>query len=126
MVEHGFLRFDMRGHGESSGRLGGVRVSALIDDAVTRWDVNVIIGELIGEVNASHTYVGGGDVEISRSRQVGLLGVDWELADGAYRIKKIVTAAPWDTEVRSPLSEPGGDVSEGDWVLAVNGAHIDT
>jgi tricorn protease len=64
-------------------------------------------------------------VERGEQRGVGLLGVDWELADGAYRIAKIVTAAPWDTEVRSPLAEPGVDVSQGDWVLAVNGTPID-
>jgi len=101
------------------------RYGALLDDVITRWDLNFIIGELIGEMNTSHSYRGGGDVERGERRGVGLLGVDWELADGAYRIAKIVTAAPWDSEVRSPLAEPGVDVSEGDWVLAVNGTLID-
>jgi tricorn protease len=81
---------------------------------------------LIAELNTSHSYRGGGDVERGEQRGVGLLGVDWKLADGGYRIAKIVTAAPWDTEVRSPLAEPGVDISEGDWVLAVNGTPIDT
>jgi len=102
------------------------RYGALLDDVITRWDLNFIIGELIGEMNTSHSYRGGGDVERGERRGVGLLGVDWELADGAYRIAKIVIAAPWDTEVRSPLAEPGVEVSEGDWVLAVNGTPIDT
>jgi tricorn protease len=102
------------------------RYGALLDDVVTRWDLNFIIGELIGEMNTSHSYRGGGDVERGDRRRVGLLGVDWELTDGAYRIARIVTAAPWDTEVRSPLAEPGVDVSEGDWVLAVNGTALDT
>ncbi len=102
------------------------RYGALLDDVITRWDLNFIIGELIGEMNTSHSYRGGGDLERGEQRGVGLLGVDWELADGAYRIARIVTAAPWDTEVRSPLAEPGVDVSEGDWVLAVNGTPIDT
>ncbi|NIR44465.1 MAG: hypothetical protein GWN99_09230, partial [Gemmatimonadetes bacterium] len=69
--------------------------------------------ELIGEVNASHTYVGGGDTETPARRQVGLLGVDWALEDGAYRIERIVRGAPWDVEARSPLLEPGVDVNEG-------------
>lgn len=99
---------------------------ALLDDAVTRWDVNFIIGELIGEVNASHTYVGGGDTETPRSRRVGLLGIDWELENGAYRVARIVRGAPWDIETRSPLAEPGVGVSEGDYILAVNGVPIDT
>jgi len=98
----------------------------LLDDAVTRWDVNFVIGELIGEVHASHTYVGGGDVEAPRNRRVGLLGVDWALDRGAYRIARIVRGAPWDLETRSPLAESGVDVHEGDYVLAVNGIPLDT
>jgi len=101
------------------------RYGALLDDVITRWDLNFIIGELIGEMNTSHSYRGGGDVERGERRGVGLLGVDWEIADGAYRIAEIVTAAPWDAEVRSPLAEPGIDISEGDWVLAVNGTLLD-
>ena len=99
---------------------------ALLDDVISRWDLNFVIGELIGEINTSHSYRGGGDVERGANRGGGLLGVDWELSRGAYRIKKIVTAAPWDLETRSPLAEPGVEVSEGDWVLAVNGTPIDT
>jgi tricorn protease len=104
----------------------GEQYGALLDDAVTRWDVNFIIGELIGEVNASHTYVGGGDIESPRRRQVGLLGIDWALANGAYRVAHIVRGAEWDIEARSPLAEPGVNVNEGDYILAVNGVPLDT
>jgi tricorn protease len=55
-----------------------------------------------------------------------MLGVDWELANGAYRIKRIVRGGPWDVSVRSPLDEPGVKVKAGDYVLAVNGVAIDT
>ena len=98
---------------------------ALINNAVTRGDVNYIIGELIAELNSSHTYRGGGDDETPLQRQVGYLGVDWELNNGAYKIKRIVRGAQWDTEIRSPLSESGLKVKEGDFVLAVNGVSID-
>jgi tricorn protease len=98
---------------------------ALINNAVTRGDVNYIIGELIAELNSSHTYRGGGDDETPLQRQVGYLGIDWELNSGAYKIKRIVNGAAWDTEVRSPLSESGLKVKEGDFVLAVNGVSID-
>lgn len=97
----------------------------LIDNAVTRGDVNYIIGELISELNASHTYRGGGDDETPLQRQVGYLGVDWELNNGAYRIKRIVNGAVWDSEVRSPLLASGIKVKEGNYILAVNGVAID-
>jgi tricorn protease len=101
------------------------RYSTLLDDAVTRWDVDWIIGEFLGELNASHTYHGGGDLEKGLTKSIGMLGVDWELANGAYRIKRIVRGGPWDTGVRSPLDEPGVDVKEGEYILAVDGRPLD-
>lgn len=101
------------------------RYGSLIENAVTRTDVNYIIGELIAELNASHTYRGGGDEELPSQRAVGYLGIDWELNNGAYRIKRIIKGAPWDSEVSSPLSASGLKVKEGDYILAVNGLKID-
>lgn len=97
----------------------------LLEDAVTRGDVNFILGEMIAELDASHAYRGGGDVDQPPARQTGLLGVDWEVADGAYRVARIVRGGPWDAEVRSPLDDPAVEVDEGDWVLAVNGVPLD-
>jgi tricorn protease len=101
------------------------RYAKLLEDAVTRWDVDFVIGEFIGELNASQTYKGGGDAEEAPSRNVGMLGIDWELADGAYRVKKIIRGGPWDASVRAPLDEPGVNVKEGEFILAVNGVPID-
>ena len=60
-----------------------------------------------------------------RRRRVGYLGCDFALEQGAYRIKRILDVAPWDTGVRSPLRGPGVKVKEGDWLLAVNGRKLD-
>jgi tricorn protease len=97
----------------------------LLKDAVTRWDVNYVIGELIAELNASHTYRGGGDTESETRMGVGYLGIDWEIDSGAYRIAKIIEGAPWDSEVKSPLHMPGVEAKEGDYILAVNGTPLD-
>ncbi len=102
------------------------RYEKLIDDSVTRWDVNLVLGEMIGELNASHTYREGGDTESAQRRNVGMLGIDWALENGAYRIERIVRGADWDSEVRSPLGEPGLQIEEGDYILEVNGVRIDT
>lgn len=98
----------------------------LLRDAVTRWDVNYVIGELIAELSSSHTYRGGGDTESETQIRVGYLGVNWEIDNGAYRIAKIIDGAPWDSEARSPLNRPDVDASEGDYILAVNGVPLDT
>ncbi|MCG2589660.1 S41 family peptidase [Rhodohalobacter sulfatireducens] len=101
------------------------RYQAMLDDAVTRTDVNYVLGEMIAELDASHTYRGGGDVESAETRGVGLLGIDWSLENGAYRVENIIEGAQWDNEVRSPLDMPGVEVSEGDYILAVNGERLD-
>ena len=101
------------------------RYGKLLADAVTRWDVNFVIGELIAELNSSHTYRGGGDVEEAPERGVGLLGADYVLDAGHFRFKRILAGAPWDSEVRSPLRQPGANVKEGDYLLAVNRVPLD-
>jgi tricorn protease len=101
------------------------RYGKLLDNCVTRWDVNFVIGELIAELNASHTYRGGGDTDEAQTKNVGYLGIDWEITGGVYRIKKIINGAPWDSEVRSPLLMPGLKVKTGDYILAVNGEALD-
>jgi tricorn protease len=102
------------------------RYEKLLQDATTRWDVNYVIGELIGELNSSHTYRGGGDTEAAEQRGVGYLGCDFSFENGAYRLRKIIDGAPWDSEVRSPLQRPGlTNVQEGDYLLAVNGVPLD-
>jgi tricorn protease len=54
-----------------------------------------------------------------------MLGADFALEDGAFRISRIVRGAPWD-DARSPLDAPGVNVSVGDYLLAVNGIPLDT
>jgi tricorn protease len=103
-----------------------LRYGAMLDDAVTRWDVNYILGELVGELNSSHAYRGGGDTEQAEQGNVGLLGANYALENGAFRIKEILDGGAWDSEVRSPLLEPGLEISEGDYLLAVNGTPLDT
>lgn len=117
--------YDPNMHGENWNAMRA-RYGDLLKDAVTRWDVNYVLGELIGEVNSSHTYRAGGDLEKELQRGVGYLGVDYSLENGAYRIKKIIDGAEWDAEVRSPLLDSGLNVKEGDYLLAVNGLPLDT
>src|SRR6266567_7160288 len=88
-----------------------------------RYSLTYIMGEMIGELSNSHTYVGGGDFPDLHPVNVGLLGVDYDLdaASGMYRIKKIYPGENWNQALRSPLTEPGINVKEGDYLLAVNG-----
>lgn len=102
------------------------RYLKMLEGAMTREEVNFILGEMIAELNASHTYRGGGTEEPTVQKSVGYLGVNWQAEGDYYKIKKIIKPAPWDAEVRSPLEMPGVEVKEGSYVLAVNGLPITT
>ena len=86
-----------------------------------RTDLNYLIGEMIAELNTSHAYVSGGEMPELTRVGVGLLGVDFEVRDGYYRFKKIYPGDNSSPSTRSPLTEPGVIVREGDYLLAVNG-----
>ncbi|NNV55155.1 S41 family peptidase [Limnovirga soli] len=103
-----------------------VKYMKMLEGAATREDVDFIIGEMIGELNSSHTYHYGGDFEKIKFEQTGYIGIDWEPAGEYYKVKKIIHGAEWDAEVRSPLDLPGITIKEGDYILAVNGIPITT
>jgi tricorn protease-like protein/C-terminal processing protease CtpA/Prc len=104
-----------------------VQYAAMLPDVVSRDDLNHVIGEMIAELNVGHAYRGGGDMESTGENvPVGILAADFELANDAYRIKAIHTGGPWDADARGPLSMPGVDIHEGDYLLEVNGLPIDT
>lgn len=98
----------------------------LLDDCATRSDVSYVIGEMISELNVGHAYYYGGDSTPEPATSVGMLGVDFALENGAYRIAKILSGGPWDIDARGPLSHPGIKVKTGDYLLAVNGVPLDT
>ena len=93
----------------------------LVPYVAHRADLDYILGEVAGEMNAGHVYVGSpSDINIPRVDN-GLLGAEIAPADGYYRITNIFPGENWHESFRSPLTEPGVKVREGDYILAVDG-----
>lgn len=99
----------------------GRRYEALLPWVAHRSDLNYLLGELIAELDTSHTYVGGGDMPQRQAVNVGLLGADFVADGGYFRIAKIYQGEGWNPQTRAPLAEPGLKVKEGDYLIAVNG-----
>ena len=95
----------------------------LLPYVADRYSLTYVMGEMIAELSNSHTYVGGGDMPDLHPVNVGLLGADYDAdaASGMYRIKKIFTGENWDAHTRSPLTEPGVNIKEGEYLVAING-----
>jgi tricorn protease len=87
-----------------------------------RADLGYVIAMMGGELTVGHSYlIGAGDVPSEDPVAVGLLGADFSIENGRYRIKRIYTGENWNPDLRAPLSAPGIQVAEGDYVLEVNG-----
>ncbi len=86
-------------------------------------DFSYLIGELIGELNCSHSYVRPGDVPRPDRIGTGLLGCDFTLdrENGMYRFARIFTDRDWNGGTPLPLNQPGSEVKQDEYLLAVNG-----
>jgi tricorn protease len=94
----------------------------LVPHINNRNDLNYVIGEMIGELSVGHAYVSGGDKPSPERIKTGLLGARLSKdKSGYYKIDKILRGENWNRSLRSPLTEVGVDVSEGDYIIAVNG-----
>ncbi|MFD2203223.1 S41 family peptidase [Shivajiella indica] len=101
------------------------RYSPLIPYIQHRQDLTYLLDQLNGELSVGHSFVFGGDFPAVDTLATGLLGADYEIANGKWRIKRIYTAESWNPSLKAPLSEPGLDVKVGDYLLAVNGQEVD-
>jgi tricorn protease len=89
-----------------------------------RDDLNYVLDILGGETSVGHSFNSGGDTPDVEFVPVGLLGADWEIDDGRYRITKIYNGENWNPGLRSPLSGPGIDATVGDYLVAVDGVEL--
>ncbi len=93
----------------------------LVPHIAHRGDLDYILGEMGGELNAGHFYVNWGDFPRPDRVDNGLLGAEIFADSGYFKIAKIFPGENWHADFRSPLTEPTVDVAEGEWILAVDG-----
>jgi tricorn protease len=98
------------------------KYEALLPHVASRADLDYLLQEIAGEANAGHVYVESGDHAKVERRSGGLLGAELlPDASGHVRIAKIYAGENWDPRRRSPLTEPGVQVAEGELILAIDG-----
>lgn len=98
------------------------KYAVLVPYAKTRLDLNYIIGEMIAELACGHAYVNPGEIKGPERIPMGLLGAELSRdKSGFYRIDKILPGAVYSQKLRSPLTEPGIGVKEGDYITAIDG-----
>ena len=102
------------------------KYAALLPWVKNRLDLTYVIGGMIGELACGHAYVDGGDHIEPAQQCIGMLGAKLQREGKAFKITHILKGAPERSELRSPLTEPGMAVKEGDFIVAVVGVKTDT
>ena len=95
-----------------------------VDGIGARQDLNALLAEMTGQIAVSHTFVRGGAFPPQTTVNVGLLGADYTVVDGRYRISRILRGDHWNRSQVAPLGRPGLGVHEGGFLLAVNGRDV--
>ncbi len=96
----------------------------LLPYVMHRADLNYLLDNMGAEIAIGHSYVRGGDMPQVPQSPGGLLGADFAIDSGRYRITKIYDNESWNPDLRAPLAAPGVDVSVGDYILAINGVEL--
>src|SRR2546429_7989527 len=90
----------------------------------SRDDLNYLFTEMLGNITIGHMFVGGGDVAEPKRIKTGLLGADYSVENGRYRFARIYNGENWNPKLRAPLTQPGVNIQEGEYLLAVNGRDV--
>jgi tricorn protease len=96
----------------------------LVDHVGRREDLNAVIVEMIAELHAGHNRAGGGDVHKEQAVETGLLGANFEIANGRYRLARVYNGESWNPFLEAPLAAPGNAARAGEYILAVNGQEL--
>ena len=95
-----------------------------LDSIMSRRDLTYLFADMMGEITVGHLGVGGGDLPETRNIPTGLLGADYRIENGRYRFVRIYDGENWNPDLRAPLTQPGVNVPEGEYLLAVNGRDL--
>lgn len=100
------------------------RYAPLLPYVKHRADLNYVLDQVNGELSVGHSFVSGGDFPSVENNMIGLLGADLVVDQGRWKIDRIFTTESWNPGLSSPLDEPGLKVSEGNYLVGVNGKEL--
>lgn len=121
-IERDFF-YDPNHHGLDLQALGE-RFAKYLPNLASRTDLDYLWQEMLGELSVGHLYIRGGDRPEPEKVKGGLLGADYRIENGRYRIARIYSGENWNPQTRAPLTQPDVNVNVGDYILAVNGKEL--
>jgi tricorn protease len=95
-----------------------------LEGIASRGELTYLFEECLGEMTVGHMFVGGGETPEPKKLKGGLLGADYSLENGRYRLAKVYDGENWNPGLQAPLTQPGVNAKAGDYILAVNGRDL--
>jgi tricorn protease len=95
-----------------------------LENVGSRIDFSYLLAEMLGELTVGHMYIRTPPEPPAEQGKVGLLGAEYMVENGRYRFQKIYQGENWNPQLRAPLTQPGVNVQEGEYLLAVNGREL--
>lgn len=95
-----------------------------LDGIASRGELTYLFEECLGEITVGHMFIRDGEKPQPKRVRGGLLGADYSLENGRYRLAKVYNGENWNPGLQAPLTQPGVNVKAGDYILAVNGREL--
>ena len=95
-----------------------------LEGIVHRDDLNYLFREMLNQITIGHMFIGGGDQPRPNFVGGGLLGADYKIENGRYRFARVYNGENWNPQLRAPLTAPGVNVKQGDYLISVNGQEV--
>ena len=100
------------------------RYGVYLSGLASRDDLNYLFTEMLGNMTVGHMFLGGGDRPEVKHIRTGLLGADYKIENGRYRFAHVYNGENWNPDTKAPLTQPGVNVTAGEYLLAVNGREV--
>jgi tricorn protease len=96
----------------------------MLPSVMHRADLNYLLDTMGAEIAIGHSFVRGGDMPAVPPGRGGLLGADFTIENGRYKIARVYDTESWNPELRAPLATPGANASVGEYIVAINGIEL--
>lgn len=97
------------------------RYEPFLENISSRNDLNYLFEDMLGEISIGHMFINGGDIPGNQGVPGGLLGADYAIENGHYRLTKVYSGESWNPGVRGPLTGPGLGAKAGEYLLEIDG-----
>ena len=120
-LQRDFL-YDPHHHGLDLAKIEA-KYQPYLDGLASRDEFTYLCVEMLGEIQIGHMFVRGPQAP-PEAPKPGRLGADYTVDHDRYKFAKIYNGQNWTPSLTAPLTLPGINVVEGDYLLAVNAREL--